>query len=346
MNCSRVSVLAIVLCGVLAPGLSLRSNASAAWSHESEAELAFHGPPLTLKSSAFDAQMMWLHALSHEPLTMSDNELDQTRNMDGSDDGVATSGVNVRPQQRRRGFMSHEELSGNGLFASPSSLRAWKAEDMEPKASAPAGLNQKKSIKLGESLPNVDLSYSHAAPSDAPQPPHVAPSQAGVDTIEGGLSFSRSDWTARVLSSYQAGEELWFNGAGSTERGHALGGSYRLTNSMIVAPSLSYREISQRWSSARTDIPSASLSLTYSPLQDLKLSTVGSYSRTLGADRLIDRDDYQIRSEMSLTSRRSSSLETTLSIAAGYQNSKDRLAPTGALEDVSGFLRLRMTGFN
>jgi hypothetical protein len=189
MNHYSLILFAFIFGGSLAPGVSLGSTAREALSFETDAMLAFHGGPLTLKSSVFDAQTIWLPELSEEPSETTTADADKSRIVDGSSDESGTvPGVSLRPRQNRLGLMSSDELSGNGLFA----------------------------------------------------------------------SFLRSDWTTRLLSSYQVGEDLWFKGAGTIERGHGLSGSYRLRNSMIVAPSLSYREISQGWSSARTDIPTAS----------------------------------------------------------------------------------------
>jgi hypothetical protein len=342
--------LALILNGSLASAWAF-SNSRAELNPRSDSSLLFGEPALSLKSSAFGVPTM-LPQSSPElssgaiilPAPSDDSE--QPAYIDGSPElPRITAEPNVGPQYGRLGLIRNEEWSGAGLFGAKPSLReSWRPEDLEPSTSQPAGLSKKKSLRLGAALPEVDLSYSHAGTDNIPQPAHVAPSYSGADAIEAGLSYSRSDWTARVLSSYAVGDQLWWNGSGMRERGHTLSGSYRFTDSVTVAPSLVYREVSQGWSAARTDIPSATLSLTYAPLRDLKLATEGSYSRTLSTDRLVDRDAYQIKTEMSLTARRSSSIETTLSIDGGYQNSKDHLSASGPLEDVSGFLRLRISG--
>jgi hypothetical protein len=338
-------VLALILNGPLASGWAFSSNSSAELNPRSDTSLLFGGPVLSLKYSTFVVPTTMPQSLSPElpdganilPALSDDSE--QIVRIDGSPERSAVTPV---PTLR---LISKEEWSGGGLFGPKHEVReSWRPEDMEPRTVHPAGLNKKKSVRLGGVWPDLDVAYRHARSDSAPQPAYVAPAHSGADTVEAGMSFSRSDWTARVLSSYAAGEELWLNGSGTRERGHTLSGSYRFTDSVTVAPSLVYREVSQGWSAARTDIPSATLSLTYAPLRDLKLATEGSYSRTLSTDRLMDRDAYQIKTEMSLTARRSSSIETTLSIDAGYQNSKDRLSASGPLEDVSGFLRLRISG--
>jgi hypothetical protein len=329
-------VLALILNGPLASGWTFSSDSSADLNPRSETSVLFSRPILSLKSSAFGVPTMPPQSLSSELPAPFDGFPERS---------AVTPEPTVGPQHRRVSLINKEQWSGDGLFwPKPSVRESWKPDDLEPSPSPPGSLNKKKAVRLGAAWPEIDVSYSHAGSNNSPQPSHIAPVHSGTDTVEAGVSFSRSDWTARVLSSYAAGEELWLNGSGTREQGHAVSGSYQFTDSVILAPSLAYREISQGWSAVRTDIPSASLSVTYVPLRNLKVATMGSYSRMLSTDQLMDRDAYQIKTEMSLTTRRSSSAETTLSIDAGYQNSKDHLSASGPLEDLSGFLRLRISG--
>ena len=225
-----------------------------------------------------------------------------------------------------------------------SFTETWNNVEKDPTRSRLTQTQERVSLAIAPpAWPELSLAFARSSIASSLEPQGVLPQRNQVDTVEGALSYTSATWTTKLSSLYSLNSDRLRGGAETVGLTHALSGSYRPTTSLMIAPSLSWREDWQRWSGVQIDTASASLSLSYTPSTEFTLTTVGSWSQAHSSDQLVDRRAYNAKSVFTWTYQ-GGLVRRSLSFEAGYAHSLDAINRALSTEDLSGLLRLQVTG--
>lgn len=235
---------------------------------------------------------------------------------------------------------------GVGVARIRSSLtETWNNVDKDPTQSRLTQTQERVSLAITPlGWPEFSLAFARSSIASSLEPQGVLPQRNQVDTVEGALSYTSATWTTKLSSLYSLNNDRLRAGAETVGLTHALSGSYRPTTSLMIAPSLSWREDWQRWSGVQINTASASLSLSYTPSTVFNLTTVGSWSQAHSSDRLVNGSTYNAKSVYTWTYQ-TGPVRRSLSFEAGYAHSVDVINRALSTEDLSGLLRLQVAGF-
>jgi hypothetical protein len=221
----------------------------------------------------------------------------------------------------------------------------WNNVDRDPRRPRVSGTQNKTTLAIaGPAWPELSISYARDSLWSSLEPIGVAAQRNLMDTVEAALAFAKAKWTARLLSAYSVNNDLLRGDGETVGLMHALTGSYRPSDRITIAPSLSMRADQQRWSGVRLDTPSASVSLSYAPSTVFKMTAFGLYSKTRSTDGLMDSSTSKMSSIFTWVCRDTPKLHTTVSLDASYSSSPDAIQPAHSIEDLSGLLRLHVAG--
>ncbi|MGH7230535.1 MAG: hypothetical protein ACREJU_04155 [Nitrospiraceae bacterium] len=190
--------------------------------------------------------------------------------------------------------------------------------------------------------PELIITYARDSFWSSLEPIGVAPQRNLMDTVEAALSYDKSKWDARLFSIYSVNHDRLRLDGKSVGLTHAISGSYRPTERITIASTVSIRADHQRWSGVRLETPSASLALTYLAGAAFKMTAFGSYSRTRNSDGLVDTSTSRMTSVFTWVCQNTSTLRTTLSLDASYTAWLDAIQPSYSTEYVSGLLRFQV----
>jgi hypothetical protein len=221
----------------------------------------------------------------------------------------------------------------------------WNNIDKDPRRARLVGTQEKAILAIAPpAWPELTFSYARDFSSSSFEPAGVALQRTLIDTVEAALSYARARWNARLLSVYSLNTDLLRTDGRTVGLSHSLSGSYRPTQYVTIAPSVSVREDQQRWSGARLETPSVSLRLTYALNTAFNMTAFGSFSKTYSSDGLVDSRTSTMSSAFSWTYWETAKLRTTLSLDASYTTSIDNVQPALSVEDLSGLFRVQLAG--
>lgn len=188
--------------------------------------------------------------------------------------------------------------------------------------------------------PELTLTYAHNSLNSALDPVGIAPQQSLNHTLEGGLAYNGMGWNARLASSYTLGNDLLRAGAETTVRMQMLTAAFRPLNTLIISPTLGYRNEVQDWSGVRIASPSASVALQYRQSQQLLIGAMGNYAGTRSSDGLINTEQVGGKGILAWNLQRSQTWTTLISFEAGYNRLTTHVTPPANTEDISGLVRV------
>jgi hypothetical protein len=236
---------------------------------------------------------------------------------------------------------------GAGIMKVRSTVtQRWDNINGDPTRARNTLLEQRTALSLAPTpqLPTVTLVYARGSSATSAEPLGMAPSRNLNDMVEAALSVKRPQWDARLFSNYTLVTDR-IGDADSRGTTHGIQGTYRPSDELTIAPSLSLREDQQRMSGVQIETPTASLSLTYAPRKSFNWTAFGLYSHAQSSDRLINSNTYKVKSVFTWSALDRAGLNTTISLDAGYSASIDE-SPTGhSTEDLSGLVRVQLVGF-
>ncbi len=188
--------------------------------------------------------------------------------------------------------------------------------------------------------PDITLTYAHNSLNSALEPLGIATQWSYNHTLESALAYNGLGWNARLASSYILGSDLLRGGAESTVRIQMLTAAFRPLDTLVISPSLGYREEVQNWSGVRINSPTASVALQYRQNQQLLINAIGNYVGTRSSDRLIDTELVGGKGILAWDLQRSQPWTTLISLEAGYHRMTNHVAPSANTEDISGLIRV------
>ncbi|MDR4472911.1 MAG: hypothetical protein MRJ92_09815 [Nitrospira sp.] len=175
------------------------------------------------------------------------------------------------------------------------------------------------------------------------------PAEVAAASMERQRSRSNSEGSRHRLYGSDlersAVVELYFTsddmrgGAESTTFAQTLVATYQPLNTLTLAPTFSYRMETQRWSGAKIQTPTASVSLLYKQSQRLLVSAAGGYTSTKSTDGLIGTESI-VGGNVCVQPELIYGHPTTLSLEASYSNTTNRTVVGVDTEDLSGLVRI------
>jgi hypothetical protein len=188
--------------------------------------------------------------------------------------------------------------------------------------------------------PHVSFSYAQNAASTTMDPLSLYPQKADHHRLEAAVGYSGAMWDAKVASSYGLETDLMRHAAESQVQAQTVAASFRLVESLTISPTFGYRAEQQKWSSARLDTPSASVSLKYKQSPRLSMTAMGNYSAIRSSDKLVELDMIGGKGIVSWELEPMREWKPQLSLEGGYNLQVNRLMPSAQTENLSGLLRL------
>jgi hypothetical protein len=158
------------------------------------------------------------------------------------------------------------------------------------------------------------------------------------------LKFNRSRWGAQFVSSYEWIEQDAIPNQ-QTAFTNSLTGSYRPFDVLSVNPSFSIKEERNPYTGVRTETPRTELILAYTPFRDTKLTGTTSFARSLGAEGLNTPRGFGTTATIDWRIGKFLGKEDFLSFNFNYKQQPDFISSATPVNDLSGVLQLRITGF-
>jgi hypothetical protein len=220
---------------------------------------------------------------------------------------------------------------------------SWNNLDKDPRRSRLSQSHQRLTLMLAPpSWPELTLAYARGASASSSEPNGTAVQRGESETVEAGVSYAAGAWSTRLSSGYLVTGDLLRPGTETIGQSYSWTGSYRPTQTLSITSALGLREEHRQWSDVWLDTPTASVSLSYDPAQDMHLSALGSFNHTESTDHLVDNTAYAARSALSWTTLHSA-LRETLTFEAGYSHALDAVRARST-EELSGVIRLQLAG--
>ncbi len=221
----------------------------------------------------------------------------------------------------------------------------WDNVDKDPRRPRISGTQERATLAVApRAWPEMTVTYARNSSWSSLEPVGVSPQRNLTDSVEAALSYARPKWQARLFSIYSVNSDRLRIDGETIGITHAVSGSFQTSNRVTIAPTLSMRADQQRWSGARLETPSASLSLSYAPSTAFKMAAFGSYSKTRSSDGLVDSSISTLTSVFSWIYCHTPRLRTTISIDTTYTAWLDNVQPFQSTEDLSGLVRLQLAG--
>ena len=186
--------------------------------------------------------------------------------------------------------------------------------------------------------PHVALSYAQNAESQTMEALSLSPQKANSHRLEAALGYRGAVWDAKVASGYGLETDQLQHGIESQV--NTVMASFRPVDSLSITPTLGYRAEQQEWSGAKTNSPSASLTMKYQQSQRLALTAMGNYFGTRSSDKLVDLDMIGGKGVLTWELEPVRDWKPQVSLEGGYNLQVNRLIPSAQTENLSGLLRL------
>ena len=160
------------------------------------------------------------------------------------------------------------------------------------------------------------------------------------------LNLNRSQWGAKLTSSYE-----WFEqGTGlnqeTTAFTHTLTASYRPLTFLSLNPNFSIREERNQSTGVRTETPKTELFFAYTPFQDsIKLTGGTSFARGPSTDGLNNVRTFSTTAAVDWKIGKFLGRDDLLSFNLNYNQQLDFISSANSHNDLSGMLQLKITGF-
>ncbi len=222
-----------------------------------------------------------------------------------------------------------------------SSGQTWNNVDLDP--SRPRIEQQVHRIGLAlvkPAWPELSLTYARSAMASSFTPVGTGRQRSQSNSMEAALAYAGLTWNARLSSSFIQTRDDMQSGVESTTFAQTLVATYRPLNTLTLAPTFSYRMETQRWSGAKIESPTASVSLLYKQSQRLLVSAAGGYTSTKSTDGLIGTESIVGRGMCAFSLNPIYGHPTTLSLEASYSNTTNRTVVGVDSEDLSGLVRI------
>lgn len=222
-----------------------------------------------------------------------------------------------------------------------SSGQTWNNVDLDP--SRPRIEQQVHRIGLAlvkPAWPELSLTYARSAMASSFTPVGTGRQRSQSNSMEAALAYAGLTWNARLSSSFIQTRDDRQSGVESTTFAQTLVATYRPLNTLTLAPTFSYRMETQRWSGAKIESPTASVSLLYKQSQRLLVSAAGGYTSTKSTDGLIGTESIVGRGMCAFSLNPIYGHPTTLSLEASYSNTTNRTVVGVDSEDLSGLVRI------
>jgi hypothetical protein len=222
-----------------------------------------------------------------------------------------------------------------------STGQTWNNVDLDPSRTRIQQTFNRIGIALAKpAWPELSLTYSRSHMASTFDPVGSAPQRSQSNSMEAALAYTGLTWNARLSSSLVVTNDAMKGGAESTALAQAFTGVFRPINTLMIAPTVSYRTETQSWSGAKVQTPMASLSLLYKQSQRSLLSAMGGYTSTTSSDRLIELESIVGRGMFAFHLDPFYGHSTTISLEAAYTNTTNRTVAGADSEDLSGLVRV------
>lgn len=254
-----------------------------------------------------------------------------------------------------KGFMNGpdqdmKELWGewrHGITRLRSSLvKSHNNVDEDPFQSRLTQLLGKLSVTFApSSWPEIGFSYSRGSLSSSLDPIGVMPQRIVSDSLDASFSYSRPAWNARISSSFFSSIDLLGRTGETIGLTHAVSGSYRLTNSLTLNPTVSLRRDRQQWSGVHINTPSTTLAVTYKTDDRFNFTATGTYTQSQSSDGLVDASTITATSVVSWIPGASAQRGPCFSLETQYSTTRQETNPALDIEELTALLIMQLTYF-
>lgn len=222
-----------------------------------------------------------------------------------------------------------------------SSGQSWNNVDLDPnRPRIEQQVNRIGIALVKPAWPELSVTYARSAMASSFTPASMERQRSRSNSMEAAIAYTGLTWNARLSSSYILTSDDMRGGAESTTFAQTLVATYQPLNTLTLAPTFSYRMETQRWSGAKIQTPTASVSLLYKQSQRLLVSAAGGYTSTKSTDGLIGTESIVGRGMCAFNLNPIYGHPTTLSLEASYSNTTNRTVVGVDTEDLSGLVRI------
>lgn len=222
-----------------------------------------------------------------------------------------------------------------------SSGQSWNNVDLDPnRPRIEQQVNRIGIALVKPAWPELSVTYARSAMASSFTPASMERQRSRSNSMEAAIAYTGLTWNARLSSSYILTSDDMRGGAESTTFAQTLVATYQPLNTLTLAPTFSYRMETQRWSGAKIQTPTASVSLLYKQSQRLLVSAAGGYTSTKSTYGLIGTESIVGRGMCAFNLNPIYGHPTTLSLEASYSNTTNRTVVGVDTEDLSGLVRI------
>lgn len=195
------------------------------------------------------------------------------------------------------------------------------------------------------SWPEIGISYLRGSSSSSLEPIGVMPQRTVLDSVDASLSYRRPTWNAKVSSTFYSNIDLLRQSGETVGLAHAVSGSYRLTKSLTLNPTVSLRRDRQQWSGVRIETPSTSLAVTYKTDDNFNFTATGTYTQSQSSDGLVDTSTISATSVVGWIPGASAQKGPSFSLETHYSTTRQGTNPALDTEDLTALLVMQLTYF-
>jgi len=160
------------------------------------------------------------------------------------------------------------------------------------------------------------------------------------------FSFNRSQWGARLASTYEWTEQRAALNQETTVLTNILAGSYRPFNFLSLNPNFSIKEERNQHTGIRTETPRTEFIFAYTPAPDsFKLTGVTSLAQSFSGDGLNSIRTFGTTAAVDWKMGKFLGKDDTLSFNFNYNQQRDFISSGNPHNDLTGMLLLKITGF-
>ncbi len=193
--------------------------------------------------------------------------------------------------------------------------------------------------------PELSLTYARNMVESNPLQSGLTLARNLSEVVEGAVNIVRSNWTARFSSSYILNSNRLQAGEDSVSYAQLFTGVFQPIEALTLTSVFSYRTDIQQWTGVRTEMPVASLALSYRHSARLLISALGGYTGIRSSDGLTENETLNSKGVVTWSPWEKSA--TQISLETGY--SRTVVGGAGGdgsvMQDFSGLVRLRLTKF-
>lgn len=235
----------------------------------------------------------------------------------------------------------------HGIVRLRNSLaKSYNNVDEDPRQLRLTQLLSKTSVTFAPpSWPEIGLSYSRGSSFSSLEPIGVMPQRSISDSVDASLSYRRPTWNTRISSAFYSSIDLLRPSGETIGVAHTVSGSYRLTNSLTLNPTVSLRRDRQQWSGVRIETPSTSLAVTYRADESFNFMATGTYTQSQSSDGLVNTSTISATSVVSWIPGGSVQKGPSFSLATNYTTIRQGTNHALDTEDLTALLLMQLTYF-